>query len=216
MLPSIARVSIDEHVAAATADVEEPVERDAIRAAARLLEPLRKVQVAFDQMVRNVEDDLRARRTLGLGPGLSKMGREYIEAEFAVVGRHLAVLDAAQEAGHAMVEAMADRMRKADPDHTPRIEGVGPPKPRSLRSQVSSLTAELADTKAQLDATKSQLTETVEQLAAANAQIAVFTKPPVVTEPPPIPDPGPLPPVDDAGAGPVPSAVDVTPRKKSR
>lgn len=115
-IPPIARVSYAEHAESAAAAVPEAAGLDAVARArvvrdATLIAPLQRVQVATDQLVRNVEDSLRR-------PGattLDDAARAYCAAELGHCRELAAVLATAAGAARSMVAAIEAGVARLDP-----------------------------------------------------------------------------------------------------
>ena len=130
-IPSVHRVSYADHAAKAAALLVKPDDAGRVAAAACRLEPLQKIQVAFDQLVNHAEGHRRGE----VGPfGLHF--RQYAEAELDGAKRHLEVLAAASEAAISMhkemtkqLKSLEDAMSKKRDDEGPKLTTDGSPHP---------------------------------------------------------------------------------------
>ena len=105
-LPEVRRVSFADHAAKAADLLVKPDDAGRVAAAACRLEPLQRIQVAFDQLVNHAEGHRRGE----LGPyGHDFHG--YAKAELEGAKRHVEVLAVASEAAIAMHKDMTAQLR---------------------------------------------------------------------------------------------------------
>lgn len=105
-LPEIRRVSYADHAKKAADLLVPPDDAGRVAAAACRLEPLQKIQVAFDQLVNHADGHRRGEP----GPfGLHFT--QYVEAELEGAKRHVEVLAAASEAAVSMHKAMTAQLK---------------------------------------------------------------------------------------------------------